>query len=465
MRGERVDAAALCRLLRGWSDDDAPLSHLLADAVSDLVTSNALSDGTMLPPQRQLAAVLGVARGTVTEAYQILVGRDQLCSRQGSGTRVRRRGAAVSSATPTTARLSSFTGHTSCMVDLSSGALPGLPIVGEAIARLDPAALADQLATDGYHPAGLPALRAAIAAQYTRDGSPTAAEQILVTAGAQQAVWLLAHTVISPGDDVVVEDPSYRGAVEAFHAAGATLISVPMRKHGLDLAHLTQVILRRRPRLFYCQPNAHNPTGVSMPESARRELAALLTLHGVLTVEDTCSADLVLDDRGFRKPLSADTPPGSTMSIGTASKLLWGGLRVGWIRGERTTICRLTEAKKAVDLSGAVIDQLVTANLIAQTDQARELRRTALRASLQAAQALLAGRRPSWRWTSPAGGTGLWVDTREDAVALSERGRRRGVRLAAGPTFSAFDGFRHHLRVPFWHPTADLAEGLDRLEA
>lgn len=461
----RVDAATLCRLLCGWTEEDAPLPRLLADRVADLMANNALCDGTVLPSQRQLASALGVARGTVTEAYEILAARDQLSTRQGSGTRVRRPGATASTGPPTGGRLSSFAGHSASLLDLSSGALPGLSMVLEALGRLTPGAVAEQLVTDGYHPAGLPRLRAAIAGQYTRDGVPTTAEQILVTSGAQQAVWLLAHMVVGVGDDVVVEDPCYRGALEAFRAGGANLIAVPVREHGLDLRQLRQVILRRRPRLLYCQPIGHNPSGVSMPVSARRELADLVTSQGVLTVEDSCSADLVLDGRGLRKPLCADTPTDITLSIGTSSKLLWGGLRVGWLRGSRTTISRLTEAKKAVDLAGAVIDQLITADLIGETGRARELRMTSLRASLQEAQDLLARRRPSWRWTSPAGGTGLWVDTGEDAVALAERGRRRRVQLAPGPAFSAFDGFRGHLRLPIWHPVADLAEGLDRLDS
>lgn len=460
---QEIDAATLCRMLRGWAqDDDASLPQLLADAVGTLVDSNTLADGTRLPSQRALATALGVARGTVTEAYQILEARGQLRSRTGSGSRVRRRGRTPRPSTATEGRLASFAGHETPALDLSSGALPGLPMVHEAVAGLDRDELADEVAHDGYHPAGLPRLRAAIADRYTRDGLPTAPEQILVTSGSQQAVWLLAHVFLGPGDEVLVEDPSYRGALEAFRAVGAQLCAVPLRDDGMDVAHVDRILHRRGPRMVYCQPTAHNPTGRSVSARARRELGHTMTRHGVFVVEDGSSAEVMLDG-ARRESLATVVPAEQVVSIGTASKLFWGGLRVGWVRGSQPTIARLTEAKKAVDLATAVVDQLLVADLLGQADTARGLRATALRDGLRAAEKLLVERRPHWRWLRPTGGTGLWVDTGQDAVALAEHGKRHGVRVAAGPAFSAVNGFRQHLRIPLWHSHSELAEGLDRL--
>jgi DNA-binding transcriptional MocR family regulator len=458
--GGRIEAATLSRLLGEWTRFDAVLPQALAASISELLTVGVLPDRAELPSQRVLAAALSVSRGTVTEAYEILRANEQLLTRRGARSQLRRPRPLTGTSSPSDGRLASFTGRPSSAVDLSSGALPGLSLVQDAIVRLR---LDTELDTDGYHPAGLPRLREAIAAQHTADGLPSDPAQILVTNGSQQAVWLLAHTVVDPGDEVVVEEPTYRGALEAFRSGGASLLSVPMRGDGLDLDLLDRHLTRRRPRLVYCQPTAHNPTGGTLSPVARHELADVLGRHGVLTVEDTSSADLVLDGLGMRTPLAALLREG-TLSVGTTSKLLWGGLRVGWLRGDPALVARLTEAKRAIDLGAAVIDQLLAADLLSRTAQARERRRAMLLGRLHRTEEILRRRRHGWTWPAPAGGTGLWVDTGEDTLAMAERARRRGVLLAAGPAFSAFNGFGHHLKLPFWHPAEHLAEALDRLD-
>jgi DNA-binding transcriptional MocR family regulator len=461
-RLDRVDSARLCRLLGSWTEPGVNLPDLLADALTELITGGALREGSILPSQRELATALGIARGTVAEAYGILESRDHVRSQPGSGSRIRRRG--IDPAAPLDGRLASFNRHYTPVLDFSSGALPGLPMVNEAVRRLDPAEIATEIATDGYHPAGLPRLRAAIAARYTADGLPTEEQQVLVTSGSQQAVWLISHVFLGHGDDVLVEDPTYRGALEAFSAAGARVLTIPMADEGLDVAHLTRTLSTRRPRLLYCQPIAHNPTGVSMPAGRRRDLAALIAHHELLTIEDGSNADLLLDGRRAHSFLGSSNPGISVLSIGTTSKLFWGGLRIGWIRGDVPIIARLTEAKKAIDLAAPVLEQLLAVDMIARTDEAREQRGSDLTGQLRATERVVSELRPAWKWTPPTGGTGLWIDTGEDAVALVERARRRGVRIVPGPAFSAYGTFRRHLRLPIWHPCHDLYEALSRLD-
>ncbi|MEU2349844.1 PLP-dependent aminotransferase family protein [Modestobacter sp. NPDC049651] len=460
----RLDAAALARLLGRWTRPDTTLPTALATAIGDLLASGVLADGTRLPSQRTLAQALGTARVTVTDAYERLRAGGQLVARPGSGARLVAPRSVLGSGVRTDGRLSSFTGHDAGGVDLSSGALPGLPFIAEAAARLDLAELRAELDRDGYHPAGLPRLRAAVAAQFDRDGLPTDAEQVLVTSGSQQALWLLAQVLVGPGDGVVVEEPTYRGALEVFRARGATLTSVPVRPDGPDLDLLAHA-LRRRPRVLYCQPVAHNPTGSSIGAGVRRALADLLAAHeDVVVVEDASSADLVLDDRGVRPFLATATPPDRTIVVGTASKLLWGGLRVGWVRAPHPVIARLIALRRAVDLGSAVIEQMLAADLLAGTDRARAERSSALRARLASTEDLLHELRPDWRWGRPAGGTALWVDTGGDAVALAERARRRGTSVVPGPAFSAHGGFGSHLRLPLWHPPEVLRQALEVLK-
>jgi len=460
-----VEAATLCRLLGDWPDVGRTLPDALAAAIGELIDESVLRDGAILPSQRLLADALGVSRVTVAEAYDLLSAEDLLAARQGSGSRVRSRTGAgwLGSSNTTEGRLASHTGHENRAIDLTSGALPGLPMVAEALASLREEDLGDLVAGDGYYPAGLPVLREAIAARYTRDGWPTEPDEVLVTGGAQQAVWLIAHTFVSSGDEVVVEEPTYRGSLEAFRACGARLLPVPMGPTGLDVAHLARLLESRRPRLLYVQPTGHNPTGVSLPNADRHRLAELVLRHEVLTVEDSCTADVLLDRSTHRPPWGSLLPDGPVLTVGTASKLLWGGLRIGWIRGSHSAIVRLTEARKAVDIAGPVLDQLVTARLLARADEALALRHAQLASALDEASQVLAQVHPHWTWTPPSGGTGLWVDTGTDAVALAERGRRHGVRVVPGPTSSVFGGFGTHLRLPYWHPADQFREGLLRL--
>lgn len=464
---QRVDVARLARLLSGWSDEPGPLPERLATAVRRLITAGELADGVVLPAQRGLALGLGVARSTVTEAYELLAGQGWVESRQGSGSRVRLRGG-VGAAPPgptsasTDGRLSTFT-HADVPHDLSSGALPGLSRVGTAFAALDPSVLAVELGGDGYHPAGHPTLRAAVARRFCADGLRTSPDQILVTSGAQQAVWLVANALVSAGDTVAVEDPSYRGAIEAFTSRGARLVTVPVRPEGIDVKLLDRILARGRVRLLYCQPAAHNPTGLSWSDALRREVAETAGRHGVFVLEDSCSIDLVLDDKGVRSRIAADLPSESVATVGTASKLFWGGLRVGWIRASAALVAQLTEVKKAIDLSGAIVDQLVVAALLDDADSARLERRDRLTRSLAELTGLLGDLAPAWTWDDPAGGAGLWVNTGTDALALSARARRRGVSVVAGPAFSAVDGFPRHLRLPLGRPLVQLEAALPLL--
>jgi DNA-binding transcriptional MocR family regulator len=277
-------------------------------------------------------------------------------------------------------------------------------------------------------------------------------------------VWLISHVVLGHGDDVLVEDPTYRGALEAFSAAGARMLTIPMTDDGLDVTHVTRTLRTRRPRLLYCQPIAHNPTGISMSAARRRDLAALIAHHGLLTIEDGSNAELMLDGGRDRPFLGSDHAGINVLSVGTTSKLFWGGLRIGWIRGEVPIITRLTEAKKAIDLATAVLDQLIAADLVLRADEAREERAASLRRQLLATEQLVAQRWPEWTWPRPTGGTGLWIDTGADAVALVERARRRGLRIVPGPAFSAYGAFRRSLRLPIWHPCEELEEALSRLD-
>ncbi|MEV7712384.1 PLP-dependent aminotransferase family protein [Streptomyces sp. NPDC088270] len=455
---DRIPPTRLSRLLTGWSKDGTgALPLLLAQALRELAQRGDVAPGTVLPSQRALATALGVSRSTVTAAYGLLEAEGRLESRQGSGSRLRGSGAVGEPATE--GRLASF-GTRDGGIDLSSGALDGLPSVAAAVGELSADDLTAALTGDGYLPYGLPELREAIAGYHRSAGLPTSPEQILVTAGSQQAVWLITQGLVEPGDTVIVEDPTYRGALEALRARGARLVPLPA-----DGAHGARALARLsghvRPRLVYLQPSLHNPTGRGMDEPTRRAWAAVLAEQGLYTVEDNAYAELSLHHDAAPVALAGLLPPAATATVGTLSKLFWGGLRLGWIRASTPVIRRLADIKKSVDLSCPVVDQLLAVRLLRQLPEARARRRSRLRARLTETERLLRDQRTGWRWDRPDGGSALWVEIPgADAEATAQLARRAGVLIVPGPAFSAVDGFRHHVRLPFADHDGGLARAL-----
>jgi len=443
-------------MLGDWADEQQSLPEALATTLIELVKAGFVSAGSALPAQRDCAIALGVSRGTVSAAYAALEARGYLVSTRGSGTRVR---SGSNKATGLVeGRLFSFTRTSIDTIDLSTGALPASPITRDILRDAMADELAPYLDTDGYFPAGLPVLRQAIAEHLTRDGIPTQPQEILVTSGAQQATYLAVRSLVGAGDLAITEDPSYRGGLEALRTIGARIEGIRTRRDGLDLNLLARS-LARKPTALYCQTGIHNPTGQTMPSQARTQLASLINQHGIATIEDCCSYDLTLHGPPA-KTLARLVEPDLLISVGTLSKLFWGGLRIGWIRTSEDRIRGLLELRKVEDLATSVIDQLHAVSLLRQAAQARRQRRLMLAEHLQTTEEAVQEHFPSWTWDPIKGGSGLWVDTHSDALALAEAAKRVKVKLAPGPSFSPYDGQRSMLRLPVWHEPALLRQAL-----
>ena len=443
-------------MLGEWSQPGEALPEALADALLDLIDAGFLPAGAVLPPQRACAATLQVSRQTVAEAFGILEAAGHIAALVGSGTRVRSGRAAVS----TDGRLFSFSEAAPGLIDLSTGALPASEVV-RRVRLEDHVDLDEYFDTDGYFPAGLPILRAAIAERLTRDGVPTVPQQIVVTNGAQHASYLASQLLVSAGDTVLVEEPTYRGELAELRLMGARVKSVPLTAAGLAL-DLVDRGLRRAPAMFYCQTSIHNPTGLTMAPGYRKALAALLDHHGVPVVEDCCSYDLTTS--GLPAPmLAGEMGDDLVLTIGTLSKLFWGGLRIGWLRASSTRIRQLIERRKAEDLASPISTQVVATNLMTHVGEARQERRALLQAGREATCEVVSDVFLAWVWTASQSGTGLWVDTHNDSSALAEAAKRVGVRLAPGPGYSAYDGQRTMLRLPVWHEPESLEKALRML--
>jgi DNA-binding transcriptional MocR family regulator len=450
-----------------WSDGHGPLHRKLSDALRAAAASGRLPAGERLPSERELAQRLAVSRSTVVTAYDTLRSEGLLESRQGSGTRIR------PGAAPRPDPLESF--HVSPVyrtlidarddvISLACAIFPAHPLVADAIREVVLEEGDKLLAQNGYLPAGLPALRESLADMLTQRGTPTTPDQVIVTTGAQQAVSLATLLLIRPGDSVVVEAPSFSGTLDAFRTRGAELVPVPVDDDGVDVRGVARAVAEARPAAIYVMPTYHNPTGALLARNRRRDLAELVVEHGVPLIEDNALENAPLDDERV-PPVAAFAPADAPiLTAGSFSKVAWGGLRVGWMRGPAPLIGRMSELKAMNDLGSPLLDQAVAARLVPQLDRLRDDQRTMLNRNLALASELLGELLPSWRWRRPRGGPSLWVELPcGTASAYSQVALRYGVEVIPGEQMSPTGGDHRNLRLPYTAEPPVLEETMRRL--
>ncbi|MEW9548897.1 PLP-dependent aminotransferase family protein [Nonomuraea sp. NPDC050783] len=457
----RANLDDLVDLLGRWASGRGPLHLLLAARLRALIDDGVLPPGEPLPPDRVLARRLAVGRGTVVAAYDLLRQEGRVLRRQGSGTRV---AALDLPATRTTDGVPAnplllHILHPPDGVALLTCAAPDEPppLLAEAYARA--AWSLAGLRDIGYQPAGVPALRAALAGYYTARGLRTAPEEIMVTTGAQQALTLLAGLLVAPGDTVLTESPTYPGALEVFRHAAAVVR--PVTPEGLRAA------LRERPALAYFVPTARNPDGAIMPNPGRRRLAELAAEHDVPLVDDEVCAELCFsgDTAGATPPPLASFGRGEqVITIGSLSKLVWGGLRVGWIRAAAPLVSRLSRLRAVHDLGGEVISQLAAAELLGRLDEVRARRVPELAARHAHLCAELRARLPSWTFEPALGGQTVWVRIpRGEVDAFAQVALRHGVAVPPGRSFDPLGGHADRMRLHFLLPEEELSRAVNNL--
>ena len=475
-----VTARGLVELIGPWADGADPLNEQLADALTRAIEVGLLPPGTRLPAERELARELALSRTTIVAAYDRLGLAGLAKSRQGSGTRVAARRPGLFALTPTPAeetdtevplRIAEADGWASGVtaaaehpdaIQLTIGALPAGPAVGAAVETALREDVPGLLAEMGYDPFGLPRLRVAIAAYLERLGVPTHPDQILVTNGAQQAVHLVASHIGGPGSAVVLENPTYIGAIDAFRTTGNRLMPMPVDADGPRVEVAALLAANAPVRLAYVVPTYHNPTGATMPEARRRALATAAADGGFHVVEDltpdtTLGADVP-------PPIAAFDPGDRVITIGSLSKLAWGGLRIGWIRAPRPDVDRLVAGKIVADHATSLITQAIAARVFDRIDDVVAFTRAAAAERRSIVSDALARRLPEWRWTAPGGGLSLWVGLPDaDAVQFSRLAARHGVIVRPGPLASPDGGFRDHIRIAYGAEPERLAEAIDRL--
>ncbi|MEU8899792.1 PLP-dependent aminotransferase family protein [Nocardia sp. NPDC048505] len=440
-----------------WSAGRGPLYVLLAARLRQLIDDEELPPGTALPPDRQFAARLAVGRSTVVAAYDLLESEGRIVRRQGSGTRVAGSARPAGPGTTGAPMFLHLLEPRPEVVSLACAAPDAPPPeIAAAYAAIVPelAALTGEI---GYHPAGHRPLRAALADRYTRLGAPTRPEQILVTNGGQQALTLLARALLRPGDRVLLETPTYPGALEAFQEQSALLHALPIGLNGFGAA-----VRARHPALAYVTPTFHNPTGATLSVLVRRRLAEEAERAGVPLIVDEVLADLAFPGETTPPPVAADVD--SVITISSLSKNLWGGLRVGWIRADPGLIARLSRLRAVGDLGGNLPAQMAATHLVANLDALCRAHAPARKAAHDLLLTALAEHLPDWRITPVRGGQSLWIRLPHgDGSSFAQTALRHHVAILAGSGLDPSGASDEYIRIHFRHPPEVLREAVSRL--
>ncbi|WP_189350918.1 MocR-like transcription factor YczR [Zhihengliuella salsuginis] len=467
----RLGGARLAAML-GAPDTARPAYSWLAESIRQLIANGRVIHGTALPSERQLVDALGLSRTTVSRAYAELRDRGYASAHVGAGTIAQVPGGPVAGGGeplplggfgPRGGTSGAYDdGGEPTAVDLTCAA-PSAPlgladVYQEALDEL-PAYINGM----GYFPLGVPALREAVAADYTRRGVPTDPEQILVTSGALAGVAATARLLLKPGAVALAESPTYPNSVTSLRHHGVRVASVPIGSDGTDVDAVAGALRSSGARAMLCLPDFHNPVGTLAPDEVRERWAGELKRAGATGIVDETCARMWLDEEPDVLPMAAFS--NDIVTIGSASKSHWGGLRLGWIRAPHALAGGLARMRMTLDLGAPVLDQLVLARLMERGSGLAPETRERLRATRDAVLERTAELLPGWTARRPGGGLSLWFELpRPVSTALAAAAERRGVLMAPGSAFAVEDhGLEHWMRVPFAQAGHELEWALPRI--
>lgn len=465
-----------------------PRYRELADRIQHQIETGAYAPGERIPSVRKLRELHGVSVTTVLEACRVLEDRGLVRARPQSGHYVlapaTERRPEPDPSKPS-ARARRVDASLAVQLNLGIGN-PQEPTLGAAVQgpELMPIGAINRIlgqvlrhqpaACHSYDaPPGTPAFRRVVARRGAEIGYSVDPDEIVVTSGAKEAVYLSIRAVTKPGDTVAVEAPTYYALLEVISSLGLKAVEIASHpRHGVDIDHLARVLRSQRIAAVALISNFSNPTGACMVDEAKQRLVDLLAVHDVPLVEDDVYGDLVFE--GPRpKAIKAFDRQGLVLYCSSFSKTLSPGLRVGWaVPGRFQNEVELL--KLVVNQATAVAPQLAVASFVETGGFERHLRRVRRMYRDQLMRMIDAVERhfpATTRYTEPGGGHVVWLQLPDgvDSMVLYEEAGRRGTRIAPGPMFSASQGFRSFIRLntgfPWTPATERKVEELGRLVA
>lgn len=333
------------------------------------------------------------------------------------------------------------------------------------ILREEPARALQYSTTEGYPP-----LREYLAESMSKYGIQHSPSNILITTGSQQALDLVGKIFIDADSYVITENPTYLGAIQAWNAYEARYLTIPQDDHGMQVELLEEVLLKQKemPRFIYALPNFHNPAGTTLPEERRRLLVEIARKYDLIILEDDPYGALRYEGEDII-PICALAPE-RTIYLGTFSKTLVPGLRIGWIVAPEEITLKLVQAKQGADLHSSTFDQMV-ANDVAQRGllkmHIKRLRKVYAERRNTMHEALEEFWPEACSWTRPDGGLFLWARVPEgiDTVELLRKAVEAKVAYVPGVNFYPHeDGGFNAMRLNFSNAKPDMiVEGIRRL--
>ncbi|GAA3404884.1 PLP-dependent aminotransferase family protein [Paenibacillus hodogayensis] len=465
-----------------WKPDrqsKQPLYEQIADHLERRISYGEFPPGSLLPSERKLAEQLGVNRSTVILAFAELRSMGIVESRTGSGTRVSMtKWGATPKHTPNWSRYAeggSFLPNVPFMrkirealaqnpglVDFASGELSAdLAPIEEITALMSRHRYTSYLGYD--NPQGYSPLRQALVAYLQQYRGIQATESsILITSGSQQSLYLVTQCLLSPGDAVAIEDPSYCYSLPMFQSAGLRLFRLPVDRHGARPEDIRSLYKKHRIKMVFMNPNFQNPTGTVLDMERRRQLLDVASELGLPIVEDD-PFSLTAYDGAPPSPLKAMDAVGSVLYIGSLSKIAASGLRIGWMVAPHSIVERLADARQQMDFGLSVIPQQVAAQFLKSPDFQPHLDRLRMQLQFKRDLVIEALRKelPGLvRFTIPQGGLHLWCKLEPEVHdgKLLEGAIRRGVVFVPGSVYGSDSGF---VRFTFARAPADrIGEGI-----
>lgn len=324
---------------------------------------------------------------------------------------------------------------------------------------------------------GFTQLREFLAKETQKEGTQVTTDNVLITSGSQQALDLLGRILINPGDRILVESPTYLGALQAWSAYGAEYVAVPSDEDGMITDKL-EAALRAGPKLIYALPTFQNPTGVTLTLTRRKRLIELADKYGVPIVEDDPYSHLRFEGAPIPSLMALDSEmrggcdgcySGNVIYLSTFSKILAPGLRLAWVIAPPQVIFRMAQAKQGADLHTATFTQMVAYQVAYDgfLDRHRELIRRVYREHRDLMLKAMESEFPKGvQWTRPQGGLFLWVTLPEgnDTTKLLPLAVEQKVAFVPGSPFFPNGGGENTMRMNFSNASPDgIREGIARL--
>lgn len=483
-------------MLRSWNlnlvlNRDSALAVYLqiAQQIIDEIKRGRLLPSTILPGTRELAEKFNVNRKTARLAYDELIAQGWLTTEKRRGTFVSaklphfvpHKHASMRVAEIHTSQFTSYARHLvpqdhtvlDQVIDFNDGIPDTRLIPFEILSRAFRHALVDSSRANrlGYDdPRGMLVLRQAIASMLNMErGLSVSVDNTCIVRGSQMGIFLAARILTRPGDCVVVERLSYPPAREAFRSCGAQILGVGLDEHGLDVDELETLCKQHRVRAIYVTPHHQFPTTVMMTAERRLKLLMLAEQYDFVIVEDDYDHEFHFHHHPVL-PLASDDPAGRVVYVGSLSKVLAPGLRIGYLVASREFINQCSSEIMLIDRQGNSVTEFAVAELMESGEIKRHIRKT-LKIYGERRNILVDLVReelgPFVRFDPPVGGLALWLRLNEgiDIDALAQKALLKKVRVLPGSLFSDGDTDINGIRLGFGSLDAnELTAGIQRLK-